>query len=152
VDTIVPSPQCPEVNRDLRKSRSSLLKHIFSTIPSFTPASTQPEYRNNGMMGSWIGITLKEVGGASASGGLEAEGQEFFASCLSEAILKRSALEPKGTLSPFLIPNIPTFHRSIGFNWQSELLFQIPRWINVDFPRLQPCSPTVRKLWTENKF
>jgi len=37
-------------------------------------------------MGSWIVITLKEVGGASTSGGLEAEGQEFFASCLSEAI------------------------------------------------------------------
>jgi hypothetical protein len=39
-------------------------------------------------MGSLIGITLKEVGGASACGELEAEGQEFFASCLSEAILK----------------------------------------------------------------
>jgi hypothetical protein len=65
------------------------------------------------MMGSWIGITLKEVGGASASGGLEAEGQEFFASCLSEAILKRSAPEPKGPLSQLLIPNIPTFHHSI---------------------------------------
>ena len=38
------------------------------------------------MMGSWIGITLKEDGGASACGGLEAEGKEFFASCLSEAI------------------------------------------------------------------
>jgi len=62
-------------------------------------------------MGSWIGITLKEGGGASASGGLEAEGQEFFASCLSEAILKRSAPGPKGPLSPLLIPNIPTFHR-----------------------------------------
>jgi hypothetical protein len=67
------------------------------------------------MMGSWIDITLKEVEGASASGGLEAEGQEFFASCLSEAILKRSAPEPKGALCPLLIPNIPTFHRSIGF-------------------------------------
>jgi len=30
-------------------------------------------------MDSWIGIILKEVGGGSASGGLEAEGQEFFA-------------------------------------------------------------------------
>ena len=54
------------------------------------------------MMGSWIGIILKEVGGASTCGGLEAEGQEFFASCLSpsflrinSAILKRSAPEPK---------------------------------------------------------
>jgi hypothetical protein len=58
------------------------------------------------MMGSWIGITPKEVGGASACGGLEAEGQEFFASCLSGAILKRSAPEPKGPLSQVLIPNI----------------------------------------------
>jgi len=36
-----------------------------------------------------MGITLKEVGGASAYGGLEAEGQELFASCLSEAILNQ---------------------------------------------------------------
>ena len=90
-------------------------------------------------MGSWIGITLKEVGGASACGGLEVEGQEFFASCLSEAILKRSAPEPKGTLSPLLILNIPTFHRSIGFNWQSELPFRIPRCLN--FAREQPPCP-----------
>jgi len=41
------------------------------------------------MMGSWTGITLKEVGGASACGGLEAEGQEFSASCLSEALLNQ---------------------------------------------------------------
>jgi len=41
------------------------------------------------MVGSWIGITLQEVGGASASGGLEAEGQEFFPSCLSEAVLNQ---------------------------------------------------------------
>jgi hypothetical protein len=90
-------------------------------------------------MGLWIGITLKEVGGASTCGGLEAEGQEFFASCLSEAILKRSTPEPKGPLSQFLIPNIPTFHRSIGFNSQSELLFRTPRCLN--FARLQPPSP-----------
>jgi len=51
------------------------------------------------MMGSWIGITLLEVGGASASGGLEAERQEYFALCLSEAILKPSAPEP--TVLPF---------------------------------------------------
>jgi hypothetical protein len=53
------------------------------------------------MMGSWIGITLIEVGGASACGGLEAEGQEYFALCLSEVILKRSAPEPKVTLFRF---------------------------------------------------
>jgi hypothetical protein len=105
-------------------------KNLFSTIPTFTPASSQPEYWNNGMMGSWIGITLKEVGGASACGGLEAEGHEFFASSLSEAILKRSAPEPKGRLSQLLIPNIPTFHRSIWFNARSELLFRIPRYLN----------------------
>jgi hypothetical protein len=63
-------------------------------------------------MGSWIGSTLKEVGGTSACGELEAEGQEFFASCLSEAIFKRSVPEPKEALSPFLIPNIPSFHGS----------------------------------------
>jgi len=34
------------------------------------------------MMGSWISIALVEVGGASAYSGLEAEGQESFASCL----------------------------------------------------------------------
>jgi len=75
------------------------------------------------MVGSWIGITLKKVGGASASGGLEAEGQEFFASYLSEAILKRSAPEPKGPLSQLLIPNIPTFHRSMEFDSRSEPVF-----------------------------
>jgi hypothetical protein len=31
----------PEMTGDIRKSRSSLLKHIFSTIPAFTPSSTQ---------------------------------------------------------------------------------------------------------------
>jgi hypothetical protein len=82
------------------------------------------------MMGLWIGITLKEVGGASACGGLEAEGQEFFALCLSEAILKRSAPEPKGPLSQVLIPDIPTFHRSMGFHSCSELLFRIFRHLN----------------------
>jgi hypothetical protein len=64
------------------------------------------------MMGSWTGITLEEVGGASACGGLEAEGQEFFASCLSEAILKRSAPEPKGALSPLSMPTVQLFQYS----------------------------------------
>ena len=40
------------------------------------------------MMGSWIGITLVEVGGASACTGLEAEGQEYFALCLSPSFLR----------------------------------------------------------------
>ena len=39
------------------------------------------------MMGSWIVITLIKVGGASACSGLEIEGQEYFALCLSEAFL-----------------------------------------------------------------
>jgi hypothetical protein len=56
-----------------------------------------------------------EVGGASACGGLEAEGQEYFALCLSEVILKRSAPEPKVTLFRFGYPifhhsNIPSVH------------------------------------------
>jgi hypothetical protein len=42
-------------------------------------------------MGSWIVITLIKAGGASACSGLEAQGQEYFALCLSEVILKRSA-------------------------------------------------------------
>jgi hypothetical protein len=51
----------------------------------------QLEYPNwdIGMMGSWIGITLIEVGGASACDGLEAEGQEYFALCLSETLLNQ---------------------------------------------------------------
>ncbi len=47
------------------------------------------------MMGSWIGITLIEVGRASACGKLEVEAQEYFGLCLGEVILKRSAPEPK---------------------------------------------------------
>ena len=52
-------------------------------------------------MGLWIGNTLIEVGGASACAGLEAEGQEYFALCLNEVILKRNAPEPKVTLFRF---------------------------------------------------
>jgi hypothetical protein len=65
------------------------------------------------MMGSWIGIPLIEVGGASACGGLEAEGQEYFALCLSEVILKRSAPEPKVTLFPIFIRIIPLIQHSM---------------------------------------
>ena len=64
-------------------------------------------------MGSWIGITLIEVGGASACGELEAEGQEYFALCLREVILKRSAPEPKVPPFRFLTPTIPKFQQSI---------------------------------------
>ena len=65
-------------------------------------------------MGSWIGsITVIKVRGASASGGLEAEGQEYFASCLRKAIIKRSAPKPKVTLFPFLPSTIPLFQHSI---------------------------------------
>ena len=71
------------------------------------------EYWNTGMMGSGIGITLIEVGGASACGGLEAESQEYFALCLSEVILKRSAPEPKVTLFPIFIRIIPLIQHSI---------------------------------------
>jgi hypothetical protein len=64
------------------------------------------------MMGPWIGITMIEVGGASACGGLEAEGQEYYALCLNEVILKRTAPEPKVMCFPFLMLNIPSFHFS----------------------------------------
>lgn len=67
-------------------------------------------------MGSWIGITLIQVGGASACGGLEAEGQEYFALCLNEVILKQSAPESKVMLFPLFIPHystIPTIHHPI---------------------------------------
>jgi len=58
-------------------------------------------------MGLCIGITLKEGGGASACGGLEAEGQEFFASCLSEALLnQRIAFSAFDTQ----YSKIPSFH------------------------------------------
>jgi hypothetical protein len=86
------------------------------------------------MMGS-SSITLKEVGGASACGGLEAEGQEFFASCLrsfvpqdklSDPQAKRS-LTKRNTFSAFdtQYSNIPSFHRSMGFNSRSETLCQL---------------------------
>jgi len=43
------------------------------------------------MVGLKMGITLIEVGGASACCGLVAEGKESIASDLNEVILKRSA-------------------------------------------------------------
>jgi hypothetical protein len=51
------------------------------------------------MMGSWIGITLKEVGGPSACGGLEAEGQEFFASCLRSFVPQDKLSDPQAKRS-----------------------------------------------------
>ena len=39
----------------------------------------QLEYWSNGIMDSWIGMAMIEVGGASAYGGLEAEGQKYRA-------------------------------------------------------------------------
>jgi hypothetical protein len=68
------------------------------------------EYWNDGFM---VGITLIEVGGAFACGELEAEGQEYFALCLSEVILKRSAPGPKVLPFRFLTPTIPKFQQSI---------------------------------------
>ena len=75
---------------------------------------------NSGILDSWIGIALIEVGGASACGGLEAEGQEYFALCLSHSflrinsvILKRGAPELKVMCFPFLMLNIPSFHHSV---------------------------------------
>jgi len=72
------------------------------------------------MMGSRIGITLIEVGGASACGGLEAEGQKYFTLCLSPSflrinsvILERIAPEPKITLFPIFIRIIPVIQHSI---------------------------------------
>ena len=47
------------------------------------------------MMGSWIGITLIEVGGASACSGLEAEGKESFASCLRSFVPQDKLSDPK---------------------------------------------------------
>jgi hypothetical protein len=71
------------------------------------------------MMGSWIGITLIKVGGASACGGLEAEGQEYFALCLSEVTLKRSAPEPKYHLS--------ALQRFPGLNFDRRLPISLER-------------------------
>ena len=56
------------------------------------------------MMGSRIDITLREVGGMSACGELEAEGQEYFALCFSEALLNQkyrlSAFDPHYSIIP----------------------------------------------------
>jgi len=46
-------------------------------------------------MGSWIGITLIEVGGASAWGGLEAEGQEYFAVYLKSFVPQDKLSDPQ---------------------------------------------------------
>jgi hypothetical protein len=71
------------------------------------------------MIGLKMGITLIEVGGASACRGLEAEGKESIASYLSPSflrinsvILKRSAPEPKLPLFPIFIRIIPLLHHA----------------------------------------
>jgi hypothetical protein len=46
-------------------------------------------------MGSWIGVTLIEVGGTSASSGLEAEGQGSFASCLRSFVPQDKLSDPQ---------------------------------------------------------
>ena len=51
------------------------------------------------MMGSWIGITLTEIGGASACSGLEAEGQEYFASCLRSFVPRDKLTDPQAKRS-----------------------------------------------------
>jgi hypothetical protein len=50
-------------------------------------------------MVSWIDTTLKEIGGASASGELEAEGQEFFASCLRSFVPQDKLSDPQAKRS-----------------------------------------------------
>ena len=47
------------------------------------------------MMGSRTDITLMEVGGASACGGLEAEGQESFVSCLRSFVPQDRLSDPR---------------------------------------------------------
>jgi hypothetical protein len=47
------------------------------------------------MMGFWIGITLIEVGGASACSGLQAEGQQSFASALKPFVPQDKLIAPE---------------------------------------------------------
>jgi len=47
------------------------------------------------MIASWIGITLIEVGGAPACSGLEAEGQESFASCFRSFVPQDKLSDPQ---------------------------------------------------------
>jgi hypothetical protein len=64
------------------------------------------------MVGLKMGITLIEVGGASACCGFVAEGKESIAPDLNEVILKRSAPEPKPPLFPIFMRIIPLLHHS----------------------------------------
>jgi len=57
-----------------------------------------------------------QVGGASACGGLEAEGQGYFALCLNEVILKQSVPESKVTLFPLFIPHYSTISTILHSN------------------------------------
>ena len=74
------------------------------------------EYWNDGFI--WIGITLIEVGGASACNGLEAEGQESLASCLRSFVPQDKLSAPEAKVLLFVFGAqysiIPTFHQSIG--------------------------------------
>jgi hypothetical protein len=91
-------------------------------------------------MGSWIGIPLIEVGRASACGGLEAEGQKYYALCLRSFVpqdklsdpqacpvewrqvysTERALLNQKYRLSAFdtHYSNNPTFHHSM---WKAQI-------------------------------
>ena len=74
------------------------------------------EYWNDGFRNKYYpDSVLRSV----ACGGLEAEGQKYFALCLSPSflrinsvMLKRNAPEPKVTLFPIFIRIIPLLHHS----------------------------------------
>ena len=56
---------------------------------------SHPEYWNNGMTGSWTGITLIEFGEASACSGCEAKGQESFVSYLRSFVPQDKFSDPQ---------------------------------------------------------
>jgi len=91
------------------------------------------EYWNHGLMDKYF--TLREVGGASACSGLEAEGQQSFASCLMSFVPqdKLSDPEPKVMLFRFWYPifrhsNIPSAHYSNWYpGWDVPAGAKLPR-------------------------